>query len=243
MIHCAAWTAVDLAETNGVEARRVNTDGTRNVANACRSIDCKMVYISTDYVFDGSGDRPWNADLDKCSPLNVYARTKLEGEQAVKSILEKFYIVRTSWVFGRNGKNFVNAILRLGKTQESVRVVCDQIGTPTYTKDLARLLGEMIQTQHYGCYHATNEGGYISWYDFARQILKMTGSNAAAIPVTTESYGLNIAQRPRNSRLDKEKLVSRGFTPLPSWQDALRRYLDEIGEAVNEQGEDYEMSH
>ena len=231
VIHCAAWTAVDAAEEaeNVPRVRTINADGTRNIAAACKSLDCRMMYISTDYVFDGQGTEPWKPDCTAYAPLNVYGQTKLEGELAVREALEKYFIVRIAWVFGRNGRNFVKTMLNVGRTHGSVRVVNDQIGTPTYTYDLARLLVDMIETEKYGCYHATNEGGYISWYDFCREIYRQAGLKTEVIPVTTAEYGLSRAARPFNSRLDKTKLVENGFTPLPDWRDALERYLRQEG--------------
>lgn len=229
IIHCAAWTAVDAAEDeeNRKSVDAINRIGTQNIAEAAKAVDAKMVYLSTDYVFDGKGIRPWKPD-DKCfNPLNVYGKSKLDGEIAVSSILEKYFIVRIAWVFGLNGKNFVKTMVNVGRTHDSVRVVNDQIGTPTYTKDLARLLVDMVETDKYGYYHATNEGGYISWYDFTKEIYKQAGLDTKVIPVTTEEYGLSKATRPFNSRLDKSKLIEAGFTPLPDWKDALRRYLEE----------------
>lgn len=230
VIHCAAWTAVDLAEEdkNGAKVYAINVGGTQNIASACKKTNCKMTYISTDYVFNGLGDMPWKEDCKDYQPLNVYGQTKLEGEFAVSSILEKYFIVRTAWVFGLNGENFIKTMLNVGKTHDLVRVVNDQIGTPTYTYDLARLLVDMNETEKYGYYHATNEGGYISWYDFTKEIYRQAGYETNVVPVTTEEYGLRKATRPFNSRLDKSKLVEAGFTPLPSWQDALRRYLKEL---------------
>lgn len=229
VIHCAAWTAVDMAEDDDkVElVRNVNAHGTENIAKACKNIDAKMVYISTDYVFDGQGTTPWSPDCKDYKPLNVYGQTKLEGELAVSSILDKYFIVRIAWVFGLNGKNFIKTMINVGKSLDEVRVVNDQIGTPTYTLDLSRLLVDMIETEKYGYYHVTNEGGYISWYDFTKEIYKQYGLDTKVIPVTTEEYGLSKAKRPFNSRLDKSKLIENGFKPLPTWQDALRRYLEE----------------
>lgn len=231
VIHCAAWTAVDAAEDeeNRDKVKAINADGTRNIANVCKTIGAKMMYISTDYVFDGQGTEPWEADCKEYKPLNVYGATKLEGELAVSSVSEKFFIVRIAWVFGLNGKNFIRTMLNVGKKYDTVRVVNDQIGTPTYTYDLARLLVDMIQTEKYGYYHATNEGGYISWYDFTKEIYRQAGYTTKVIPVTTAEYGLSKAARPFNSRLDKSKLIANGFTPLPDWKDALARYLKEIG--------------
>ena len=231
VIHCAAWTAVDAAEEaeNVPRVRMINADGTRNIAAACKSLDCRMMYISTDYVFDGQGTEPWKPDCTAYAPLNVYGQTKLEGELAVREALEKYFIVRIAWVFGCNGKNFIKTMLNVGRTHGSVRVVNDQIGTPTYTYDLARLLVDMIETEKYGCYHATNEGGYISWYDFCCEIYRQAGLKTEVIPVTTAEYGLSKAARPFNSRLDKSKLVENGFTPLPDWRDALERYLRQEG--------------
>ena len=228
VIHCAAYTAVDAAEDNVELCRRVNADGTQNIANVCKKLDCKMIYISTDYVFDGQGTEPWKPDCKDYKPLNVYGQTKLEGELAVSQTLEKYFIVRIAWVFGLNGKNFIKTMLNVGKTHDTVRVVNDQIGTPTYTYDLARLLVDMNETEKYGYYHATNEGGYISWYDFTKEIYRQAGYKTEVLPVTTAEYGLSKAARPFNSRLDKSKLVEAGFTPLPTWQDALSRYLKEI---------------
>ena len=232
VIHCAAWTAVDLAEDADKQeiVRAVNVTGTENIARICRDLGCKMLYLSTDYVFDGQGGTPWVPDCKAYQPLNVYGQTKLEGEQAVASLLKKFFIVRIAWVFGRNGKNFIKTILALSQKYDSLRVVCDQIGTPTYTLDLSRLLVDMIETEKYGYYHATNEGGYISWYDFACEIFRQAGKTVTVHPVTTAEYGMSKAARPFNSRLDKSKLAENGFTPLPHWQDALSRYLKEIEE-------------
>ena len=227
VIHCAAWTAVDAAEDNEEKVRAINAVGTENIAKECKKLGCKMMYISTDYVFDGKGDKPWQPDCKDYKPLSVYGKTKLEGEIAVSSILEKYFIVRIAWVFGKNGKNFVRTMLNVGKTHDTVKVVNDQIGTPTYTYDLARLLVDMIETDKFGYYHATNEGGYISWYDFAVEIYRQAGYNTKVIPVSTQEYGLSKAARPFNSRLDKSKLIENGFKPLPVWQDALSRYLKE----------------
>lgn len=227
VIHCAAWTAVDAAEfpENRETVRKVNEDGTKNLARCCKALDCKMIYISTDYVFDGSGEAPWDPDCKDFAPQNWYGQTKLLGELAVSSLLEKYFIVRTAWVFGACGGNFVKTMLKIGKTKNTLRVVDDQIGTPTYTPDLARLLVQMAGTEKYGFYHATNEGGFISWYDFACQIFRAAGYSTKVIPVTTTEYGLSIATRPLNSRLSKEKLAQNGFTPLPDWKNALNRYL------------------
>lgn len=228
VIHCAAWTAVDLAEDEADKVRLINAGGTRNIARVCKKLDCKMIYISTDYVFDGQGTEPWQPDCKDYKPLNVYGLTKLEGEAAVSEILEKYFIVRIAWVFGVNGKNFIKTMLNVGKKYDTVRVVNDQIGTPTYTLDLARLLVDMVETEKYGYYHATNEGGYISWYDFTCEIFRQAGYKTKVVPVTTAEYGISKAARPFNSRLDKSKLVENGFEPLPTWQDALERYLKEI---------------
>ena len=230
VIHCAAWTAVDLAEDDDKveKVKAVNAGGTKNIAEVCKSLDAKMIYISTDYVFDGQGEEPWKPDCKDYAPLNVYGQTKLDGELAVSQLLEKYFIVRIAWVFGVNGKNFIKTMLNVGKTHDKVTVVCDQIGTPTYTFDLARLLVDMVETDKYGYYHATNEGGYISWYDFTCEIYKQAGYKTEVVPVTTAQYGISKAARPFNSRLDKSKLVENGFKPLPTWQDALSRYLKEI---------------
>lgn len=241
IIHCAAWTDVDMAEDDdkAEKVRAINAGGTQNIADVCRKLDesgpngCKMTYISTDYVFDGQGTEPWQPDCKDYKPLNIYGQTKLEGELAVSQTLEKYFIVRIAWVYGLNGKNFIKTMLNVGKTHDTVRVVNDQIGTPTYTYDLARLLVDMNETDKYGYYHATNEGAtdetaYISWYDFTKEIYKQAGYKTEVIPVTTAEYGLSKAARPFNSRLDKHKLVEAGFKPLPSWQDALSRYLKEI---------------
>lgn len=227
IVHCAAWTAVDMAEDDDkVElVRAVNTGGTQNMADAAKAVDAKMVYISTDYVFDGQGTEPWDPDCKDYKPMNVYGETKLGGELAVSGTLEKYFIVRIAWVFGVNGKNFIKTMLNVGKTHDEVRVVNDQIGTPTYTYDLSRLLVDMIETDKYGYYHATNEGGYISWYDFTCEIYRQAGYTTKVTPVTTAEYGLSKAVRPFNSRLDKSKLVKNGFEPLPTWQDAVSRYL------------------
>lgn len=230
VVHCAAWTAVDMAEDdeNVAKVRAINATGTENIALICKELDCKMVYISTDYVFDGQGTEPWDPDCKDYKPLNVYGQTKLEGELAVSGNLDKYFIVRIAWVFGVSGKNFIKTMLNVGKKYDTVRVVNDQIGTPTYTYDLARLLVDMLETEKYGYYHATNEGGYISWYDFTCEIFRQAGYTTKVVPVTTEEYGLSKAARPFNSRLEKKKLVEAGFTPLPTWQDALKRYLEVI---------------
>lgn len=226
VIHCAAWTAVDLAEEQEHKelVYAVNAYSTRQIAGVCKKLGCKMLYISTDYVFDGQGTEPWTPDCRDYNPLNYYGQTKLEGELFVSGLLEKYFIVRIAWVFGLNGGNFIKTMLKTGQKYDTVRVVKDQIGTPTYTYDLARLLVDMIQTERYGYYHATNEGGYISWYDFACAIYEQAGMKTRVIPVTTEEYGLSKAARPFNSRLDKRKLVENGFAPLPDWKDALERY-------------------
>ena len=231
VVHCAAWTAVDMAEDDDkvAKVRAINAGGTANIATVCKALDCKMVYISTDYVFDGQGTEPWQPDCRDYKPLNVYGQTKLEGELAVSGTLDKYFIVRIAWVFGLNGKNFIKTMLGLSKKYDTIRVVNDQIGTPTYTFDLARLLVDMVESDKYGYYHATNEGGYISWYDFTCEIFRQAGvTNVNVIPVTTAEYGLSKAARPFNSRLDKSKLAANGFTPLPDWKDALRRYLSEL---------------
>ena len=230
VVHCAAWTAVDLAEEseNKEKVMAINVGGTENIARVCKELDCKMVYISTDYVFDGYGTRPWEEDCKDYAPLNVYGESKLMGEKVVSLNLEKYFIVRIAWVFGVNGNNFIKTMLNVGKKFDTLKVVNDQIGTPTYTYDLSRLLVDMIETDKYGYYHATNEGGYISWYDFACEIFKQAGYKTKVNPVTTEEYGVSKARRPFNSRLNKTKLVDNGFTPLPDWKDALSRYLKEI---------------
>lgn len=230
VVHCAAWTAVDAAEDeeNRDKVFAVNVEGTKNIARICKEIDAKMVYTSTDYVFDGQGTEPWKPDCKEYAPLNIYGQSKLDGELAVSEILDKYFIVRIAWVFGTNGNNFIKTMLKVGKKFDTIRVVNDQIGTPTYTYDLAKLLVDMIETDKYGYYHATNEGGYISWYDFACEIFRQAGYSTNVNPVTTEEYGISKAKRPFNSRLDKAKLIENGFTPLPDWQDALKRYLDEI---------------
>lgn len=225
VIHCAAYTAVDAAEDNEDLCRKINAEGTENIAKACQELNCKMLYLSTDYVFDGEGERPWEPD-DERDPLNVYGVTKYEGELAVEKYVEKFFIVRIAWVFGKNGKNFIKTMLNLGKTHDEVKVVDDQIGSPTYTFDLARLLVDMIETDKYGRYHATNEG-LCSWYEFAKEIFKQAGMNVKVSPVTSEEFAAK-AKRPHNSRMSKEKLSENGFERLPKWQDALARYLEEI---------------
>ena len=229
VVHCAAWTAVDMAEDDDKveKVRAINADGTKYIAEACKEIDSKMVYISTDYVFNGQGERPWQPDDKNYEPLNVYGQTKLEGELNVSGMLDKYFIVRIAWVFGLNGKNFIKTMVNVGKSHDEVRVVYDQIGTPTYTLDLSVLLVDMIETDKYGYYHATNDdnGEYISWYDFTKEIYRQAGMNTKVIPVSTEEYGLSKAKRPFNSRLDKSKLIENGFKPLPSWKDALGRYL------------------
>lgn len=239
VIHCAAWTAVDLAEDEDKKDKvhAVNAEGTKNIAEVCKKLDSKMVYTSTDYVFNGQGEEPWQPDCKDYQPLNVYGQSKLDGELAVSETLDKYFIVRIAWVFGKNGNNFIKTMLKVGKNHDKLRVVNDQIGTPTYTFDLARLLVDMIETDKYGYYHATNEGGYISWYDFTKEIFRQAveqghteyGEDRITVdPVTTAEYGVSKAARPFNSRLDKQKLVENGFTPLPTWQDALGRYLKEL---------------
>ena len=230
VIHCAGWTAVDAAEDEDKRelVRRINVDGTRYIADACKANGSKMLYLSTDYVFNGQGETPWTPDCRDYAALNVYGQSKLDGELAVRDTLEQYFIVRIAWVFGRNGKNFVDTMLALSEKYDTLRVVCDQVGTPTYTVDLARLLVDMVETEKYGYYHATNEGGFISWYEFACEIFRQAGKATKVISVTTEEYGLNKAVRPRNSRLDKSKLRQAGFIPLPDWKDALSRYLKEI---------------
>ena len=230
MIHCAAWTAVDAAEEeeNKEKVMAVNASGTRYIAEVCKDLAIPMMYISTDYIFDGQGKTPWTPDQQNYAPLNVYGASKLAGEQAVKELLSDYFIVRIAWVFGTHGNNYNRTILKVGKTHDTLTVVDDQIGTPTYTYDLARLLVDMIETKEYGIYHATNEGGYISWYDFTKEIYRQAGYTTKVTPVTTAEYGCSKAARPFNSRLDKSKLVENGFTPLPTWQDALSRYMKEI---------------
>lgn len=229
VIHCAAWTAVDDAEDNREKVMVVNAKGTEHIAKGCKDLDIPMIYISTDYVFNGEGTTPWKPD-DKREPLNVYGESKYRGELAVEDLLDKYYIVRIAWVFGQNGHNFVKTMLNLGKTHDKLTVVDDQIGTPTYTYDLARLLVDMVETDRYGTYHATNEGGYISWYDFTVEIMKQasgyneTYKNVEVSPVGSDAYPAK-AKRPSNSRMDKSKLVENGFEPLPDWKDALGRYL------------------
>lgn len=226
VIHCAAWTAVDAAEDNEEKCRQVNAYGTENIAKVCKKLDCKMMYISTDYIFDGKGTRPWEPDDPVTTPLNVYGQTKYEGELAVRDNVEKFFIVRIAWVFGK-GKNFIKTMLNLAKTHDHLTVVNDQYGTPTYTYDLARLLVDMIETDKYGNYHATNEGGYITWYDFACEIFRQAGVDIEVEPVSSAQYAAK-AKRPENSRMNKQKLVDNGFELLPDWKDALGRYLRTI---------------
>ena len=239
VIHCAAWTAVDAAEDEDKQekVKLVNVNGTQNIADVCKELDIKMMYISTDYVFNGEGTEPWQPDCKDYAPQNVYGQTKLDGELAVANTLDKYFIVRIAWVFGKNGNNFIKTMLKVGKNHDQLKVVSDQIGTPTYTFDLAKLLVSMIVTDKYGYYHATNEGGYISWWDFTKEIFKQatemgydrySEKNITVTPVTTAEYGVSKAKRPFNSRLDKSKLVENGFTPLPTWQDAVSRYLKEL---------------
>lgn len=222
VIHCAAYTAVDAAEDNVELCRKINAEGTENIAKACKELGCKLLYVSTDYVFNGEGERPWEPD-DEREPLNVYGQTKYEGELAVEKYVEKFFIVRIAWVFGINGKNFIKTMLRLGEDHDELTVVADQIGSPTYTYDLARLLVDMIGSDKYGRYHATNEG-LCSWYDFAVEIFRQAGMDVRVHPVTSEEYPAK-AKRPHNSRMDKAKLEENGFERLPDWKDALGRYL------------------
>lgn len=229
VIHCSAYTQVDNAQDNEDLVDAINHLGTKYIASICKELDCKMVYISTDYVFNGLGTKPWDPDCKEYEPLNIYGKTKLAGEIEVSSILNKYFIVRIAWVFGTNGNNFINTMINLSKKYDTIKVVNDQIGTPTYTYDLSKLLVDMIDTEEYGYYHATNEGGYISWYEFALEIFKQANINMNVIPVSTVEYGLSKAKRPYNSRLDKSKLVKHGFKPLPTWQDALKRYLNEKG--------------
>ena len=239
VIHCAAWTAVDAAEDEDKQekVKLVNVNGTQNIADVCKELDIKMMYISTDYVFNGEGTEPWQPDCKDYAPQNVYGQTKLDGELAVANTLDKYFIVRIAWVFGKNGNNFIKTMLKVGKNHDQLKVVSDQIGTPTYTFDLAKLLVSMIVTDKYGYYHATNEGGYISWWDFTKEIFKQatemgydrySEKNITVTPVTTAEYGVSKAKRPFNSRLDKSKLVANGFTPLPTWQDAVSRYLKDL---------------
>lgn len=239
VIHCAAWTAVDAAEDEDKQekVKLVNVNGTQNIADVCKELDIKMMYISTDYVFNGEGTEPWQPDCKDYAPQNVYGQTKLDGELAVANTLDKYFIVRIAWVFGKNGNNFIKTMLKVGKNHDQLKVVSDQIGTPTYTFDLAKLLVSMIVTDKYGYYHATNEGGYISWWDFTKEIFKQatemgydrySEKSITVTPVTTAEYGVSKAKRPFNSRLDKSKLVENGFTPLPTWQDAVSRYLKEL---------------
>lgn len=231
VVHCAAWTAVDAAEDeeNRGKVYEINAGGTKNIAEACKKTDSKLIYISTDYVFNGEGEKPWEPDCKDYSPLCVYGDSKLKGELYVSETLSKFYIVRIAWVFGKNGNNFIKTMLNVGKKYDTVRVVSDQIGTPTYTFDLSVLLADMCESDKYGYYHATNEGGFISWYDFTCEIYKQAGYSTKVVPVTTEEYGLSKAKRPFNSRLDKSKLKENGFKPLPDWKDALSRYLRVTG--------------
>ena len=226
VIHCAAYTAVDAAEDNEEMCRRVNADGTRYIADVCKELDIKMLYISTDYVFDGQGTRPWEPD-DERKPLSVYGQTKYEGELAVQNTLDKYFIVRITWTFGVNGKNFVKTMLRLAETNKRITVVNDQYGSPTATADLAVLLSDMIETEKYGIYHATNEG-ICTWYEFTCEIFRQAGIDIEVVPVTSEEYNAK-AKRPANSRMSKDKLDANGFKRLPPWQDALTRYLTKLG--------------
>ncbi len=232
VVHCAAWTAVDKAEEDDCRdtVMRVNSDGTRNIAKACSQTGCKLIYISTDYVFDGEGTKPWKPDDKNYSPINQYGLSKLMGEEAVSELLDKYYIVRISWVFGLNGSNFVKTMMKLSKNHDTLRVVNDQIGLPTYTKDLAVLITDMAETGEYGYYHACNSGDYISWYDFACEIFRQSDTDINVVPVSTAEYGLSKAARPKNSRLDTGKLSENGYHTLPDWRDALKRYLAELKE-------------
>ena len=232
IIHCAAWTAVDAAEEpeNQAIVEKINGEVPGVLARIMKERDGKMLYLSTDYVFSGEGTEPWSPDETNFSPINFYGKTKLMGEERIREVLEKYFIVRIAWVFGLNGKNFIKTMLKVGKSHEEVRVVNDQIGNPTYTLDLAELLVDMICTEKYGNYHATNEGDYISWYDFTKEIYRQAGLKTKVIPVSTEEYGLSKAKRPKNSRLDKKKLRQQGFVPLPDWKNALSRYLEELPE-------------
>lgn len=222
VVHCAAYTAVDAAEDNPELCRKVNAEGTKNIVKVCRELGIKMMYFSTDYVFSGQGERPWKPE-DKREPLNVYGLTKYEGELAVEDGLDQYFILRIAWVFGVNGKNFIKTMLRLGKEKGAVSVVHDQVGSPTYTADLAVLVVDMIQTEKYGIYHVTNEG-FCSWYEFACHIFKEAGMEVEVTPVSSDAFPAK-AKRPSNSRMDKSKLIENGFTPLPAWEDALKRYL------------------
>ena len=238
IIHCAAWTAVDAAEEpeNQAIVERINGEVPGVLARIMKERDGKMLYLSTDYVFSGEGTEPWSPDETNFSPINFYGKTKLMGEERIREVLEKYFIVRIAWVFGLNGKNFIKTMLKVGKNHEEVRVVNDQIGNPTYTLDLAELLVDMICTEKYGNYHATNEGDYISWYDFTKEIYRQAGLKTKVIPVSTEEYGLSKAKRPKNSRLDKKKLRQQGFVPLPDWKNALSRYLEELPEEEGGKG-------
>lgn len=227
VVHCAAWTAVDAAEEKAEICRKVNVDGTENIARMCAKLDIPMIYLSTDYVFDGQGERPWEPDDPVTTPLNVYGQSKYDGEVAIRKHLDKYYIVRIAWVFGVNGKNFIKTMLNLGQTHDTLTVVSDQVGTPTYTYDLAKLLVDMLEKEEYGIYHATNEGGYISWYEFAKEIFRQAGMEVKVLPVSSDEYPAK-AKRPYNSRMEKKKLDEHGFHRLPAWQDALSRYLKEI---------------
>ena len=229
VIHCAAWTSVDRAEDEPDAAAAVNVTGTRAIARACRDLDAKMLYLSTDYVFPGDGTRFYDPQ-DPTGPLGVYGHTKLEGEEAVRELLEKYFIVRISWVFGINGNNFVKTMLRLAETRNEINVVCDQIGSPTYTADLAPLLCDMVVSDRYGIYHATNEG-ICSWADFAEEIFRVSGKQVTIHHIPTSAYPTR-AVRPLNSRMSKDKLIEMGFYRLPTWQDALRRYWKELGETT-----------
>ena len=230
VVHCAAWTAVDEAEKpeNLRAVRAINVQGTENIAECSRQHGAKMVYVSTDYVFDGTGTKPWRPEETSFAPLNVYGQSKLDGERVVQAFVKQMFIIRTAWVFGINGNNFVKTVIRAAKNHSSLRVVNDQVGTPTYAKDLARLIADLTESDQYGIYHVTNEGDYVSWYEFCCEIFRQAEISTEVIPVSTEEYGISLAARPSNSRMDRSKLSEKGFRPLPVWQDALKRFLEEL---------------